>query len=121
MAEGRRTVVGVRLSDADTARLDEVRGEVQRSEWAHAALLAALDEAGGPARPVPRKPERRPGRAAPAPAPEPPMSSLPPSAPAGRAPAARVPAGRYPCCPHCPHMHGGVGHDSPCGDCKAAR
>ena len=47
MADGRRVVVGVRLSEATAGLLDEVRGDVSRSAWVEAALRGALEQAGG--------------------------------------------------------------------------
>ena len=46
MADGRRVVVGVRLSDDLAGLLDEVRGDVPRSAWVEAAIREKLAEAG---------------------------------------------------------------------------
>ena len=42
MPDGRRTVVGVRLSDSQAARLDELRGDKQRADWCFEVIASAL-------------------------------------------------------------------------------
>lgn len=106
LPDGRRTVVGVRLSDAECARLDIVRGGADRAAWCYEMIAAALEAsvAGSGTAVVARV------RSA-----------------AARAPAAGVIAdetpvkakpGRFPCCGHCPRECAG-GHTVACRRCPA--
>jgi len=81
MAEGRRVVIGVRVSESLAAAIDGVRGGVSRSSWLEALARRELPGAGGTVPdvgpPAPAVRARRPAAAV-----------------AFREPAGAVPAGR---------------------------